>query len=109
MNKELHALEENQTWVLTQLPKGKKTIGAKWVYKIKFKPDGNIERYKARLVAKVYSQVEGKDYKHTFSPVAKLTTVRILIALAAAKNWVLYQLDINNAFLYGFLCNTTVL
>ncbi|GAB2269349.1 hypothetical protein Dimus_038770 [Dionaea muscipula] len=103
MSKEIQALESNQTWEMVALPKGKKPIGSKWVYKIKYHPDGTVERFKARLVAKGFNQVEGRDYKHTFSPVAKLATVRVFIALATAREWPLYQLDINNAFLHGYL------
>uniref|UniRef100_A0A2N9J2J6 Reverse transcriptase Ty1/copia-type domain-containing protein n=1 Tax=Fagus sylvatica TaxID=28930 RepID=A0A2N9J2J6_FAGSY len=103
MTKELAALEANHTWVLTSLPPGKHPIGCKWVYKIKFKSDGSIERYKARLVAKGYNQLEGIDYAETFSPVAKLVTVRCFIALAATQGWSITQLDVNNAFLHGDL------
>uniref|UniRef100_A0A2N9EUF2 Reverse transcriptase Ty1/copia-type domain-containing protein n=1 Tax=Fagus sylvatica TaxID=28930 RepID=A0A2N9EUF2_FAGSY len=103
MSKELTALEANHTWVLTSLPPGKHPIGCKWVYKLKFKSDGSIERYKARLVAKGYNQQEGLDYFETFSPVAKLVTVRSFVAIAAAKGWSLTQLDVNNAFLHGEL------
>ncbi|XP_057246861.1 uncharacterized protein LOC130589573 [Beta vulgaris subsp. vulgaris] len=85
MDKELHALEQNDTWYLTDLPPGKKAISSKWVYKIKYLPNGEVERYKARLVAVGYQQVEGTDYTHTFSPVAKIAIVRILISLATAK------------------------
>jgi hypothetical protein len=103
MNTELDALAKNHTWSLVDLPAHIKPIGSKWVYKIKHKADGSIERYKARLVAKGYNQVEGIDYFDTFSPVAKLTTVRVLIALASINNWFLHQLDVNNAFLHGEL------
>ena len=97
------ALEANGTWRLTTLPPSKKALTSKWVYKIKFRLDGSIERYKARLVIRGFQRVKDKDYKHTFSLAAKLTTVRIFIALATAKSWPLHQLDINNAFLHGFI------
>lgn len=103
MAAELQALEANKTWILTPLPPGKKVIGNKWVYKIKFHADGSVERYKARLVAKGFSQQEGLDYHDTFSPMAKLVTVRCLLAISAIKGWHLHQLDVNNAFLHGDL------
>ncbi|KAL4346779.1 hypothetical protein GQ457_17G003030 [Hibiscus cannabinus] len=103
MHEEILALERNNTWDLVSLPPGKQTIGCKWVYKTKLKSDGSLERYKARLVAKGYTQKPGIDYFDTFSPVAKLTTVRTIMAIAASQNWFLQQLDINNAFLHGYL------
>ncbi|XP_073109565.1 uncharacterized protein [Elaeis guineensis] len=103
MGAELTTLQQNGTWTLEHLPLGKKPIGSRWVYKIKYKADGSIERYKARLVAKRYTQIEGLDYTETFAPVAKLTTVRCLLAVAFAKHWQLHQLDVNNAFLHGDL------
>ena len=103
MNVELKALEQNHTWTVMDLPAGKTPIGCRWVYKIKHKADGSIERYKARLVAKGYTQMEGIDYFDTFSLVAKLTTVRVLLSIAAIKGWHLEQLDVNNAFLHGDL------
>lgn len=103
MKAELQALQSNDTWRLTLLPPQKTAIGCRWIYKIKYRVDGSIERYKARLVAKGYMQMEGLDYLDTFSPVAKLTTVRLLLALAAIDQWHLRQLDVNNAFLHGEL------
>jgi hypothetical protein len=103
MNSELHALQQNKTWIFVDQPANIKPIGSKWVYKVKHKDDGSIERYKARLVAKGYNQIEGLDFFDTFSPVAKITTVRTLIALAAVKSWHLHQMDVNNAFLHGDL------
>ncbi|GJR63059.1 retrovirus-related pol polyprotein from transposon TNT 1-94 [Tanacetum coccineum] len=103
MEAELTALERNQTWTITSLPTGHKPITFKWVFKTKYKPDGHVERLKARLVVRGFNQKEGLDYKHTFSPVAKLATVRVLIAIATAKQWPLHQLDINNAFLHGYI------
>ncbi|CAL1357037.1 unnamed protein product [Linum trigynum] len=103
MIKEITALEANGTWTLEFLPPGKRAIDCKWVYKIKYHPDGSVERYKARLVAKGFTQVEGVDFHDTFAPVAKLVTVRVLIAVAVSKGWPLHQLDVNNAFLHGDL------
>ncbi|CAM8901423.1 unnamed protein product [Rhodiola kirilowii] len=103
MQKEITALEQNQTWALTHLPAGKRAVDCKWVFKIKHHSDGTIERYKARLVAKGFTQVEGIDYHETFAPVVKMTTVRCVLAVAAVRRWPLYQLDVNNAFLHGHL------
>ena len=102
MTKELQALAANDTWLLVDLPKGKKPIGSKWVYKVKLKSDGTLERYKARLVAKGFNQREGIDFQETFSPVIKMATVRCLLALAAYHKWDI-QLNINNASLHGDL------
>ncbi|KAL0453131.1 UNVERIFIED_CONTAM: Retrovirus-related Pol polyprotein from transposon RE1 [Sesamum latifolium] len=103
MRQELEALEKNNTWEIVLLPEGKKAIGSKWVFKVKLKPDGSVDRYKARLVAKGYNQVEGVDYIDRFSPVAKAVTVRFFLAVASSYNWPLHQIDINNAFLRGYL------
>ena len=103
MDKELQALYTNNTWDLVPLPPGKKPIGSKWVYKVKLRSDGSLERHKARLVAKVYHQKHGFYFQETFSPVVRLTTVWCLIALAIGCNWSLCQLDVNNSFLHGNL------
>jgi hypothetical protein len=92
MHSELQALKANGTWSLTPLPAGKTSIGCRWVSKIKHK-----------LMAKGFTQLEGIDYQDTFSPTAKIISVRCLLALAAARGWSLHQLDVNNAFLHGDL------
>lgn len=103
MTKELLALDSNHIWDLVPLPPDKRAIASKWVFKIKLKANGTLERYKARLVAKGYKQEFGVDYQETLSPVIKMTIVRCLIAIAAHKHGSLFQLDVNNAFLHGDL------
>ena len=103
MDEEMRALDHNQTWELVRLPKGKKPVGCRWVYTIKCNSDGTLERYKARLVARGYTQTYGIDYLETFAPVAKMNSIRILISLAVNLDWELHQYDIKNAFLYGEL------
>lgn len=100
---EIDALERNQTWEITDLPPGKKPIGCQWVFKIKLKSDGTVERDKARLIVLGNHQTEGEDYTETFAPVAKMVTVRTFLAVAVARNWEVHQLDVNNAFLHGDL------
>jgi len=87
MSVELQALEHNNTWHMVSLPLGHKPISCRWVYKIKYNYDGTIERYKAHLVAKGFTQVEGIDYKETFSPTTKLTTLCCLLNGVASCKW----------------------
>ena len=88
---------------IVPLPQGKKPISCKWIFKLKLNSDGIVARHKARLVAKGFTQQYGLDFLETFSPVAKITTLRLLISLAASNNWHLAQLDINNVFFNGTL------
>ncbi|KAK9078427.1 hypothetical protein SSX86_002484 [Deinandra increscens subsp. villosa] len=103
MEAELASIEKNKTWTLTKLPPNKKAIGLKWVFKVKRDASGNVTKHKARLVAKGYVQVEGIDYEDTFAPVARIESIRLIIALAASKGWLVHHLDVKCAFLHGKL------
>ena len=80
------------------MPPGKKAIGFKWVFKINYKANGAIERFKAKLVEKFYNQKEGHDYQETFSPIIKMVTMRSVISFAATDRWRIQQMDVDNAF-----------
>jgi len=103
MDEEMAALDANAIWELVALPKDKNAIGCKWVYKVKHNADGSVSRYKARLVAKGHAQTYGINYEETYSLVAKMTTIRAIIAMAVIKGWSLHQMDVNNVFLHGDL------
>ena len=103
MKEELDALHKTGTVDLADLPFGKSAIGCKWVYKIKTRSDGIVDRYKARLVARGFTQEYGIDYEETFAPMARLSFVRTLIAVSTARKWPLFQMDVKNVFLNGEL------
>lgn len=100
---EIVSIIKNKTWDLFDLPKGAKPIGLKWVFKIKRNPDGRVNKYKARLVVKEYVQRHGADFEEVFAPVARIETVRFIIALAASNQWKIHHLDVKTAFLHGDL------
>ena len=103
MAEEIAALERTGTWDLVSLPPGVHPITCKWVYKVKTRSDGSLERYKARLVAHGFQQEHGRDYAETFAPMAHMTTIRTLLVVASAPHWFVSQLDVKNAFLNGEL------
>lgn len=103
MQEEISALYKNGTWELVPKPKDARIMSYKWVYKLKKKADGSVQRYKARLVARGFSQEYGLDYEDTFSPVAKMVIIRVIVSLAAYNGWLLWQLNVKNAFIYGDL------
>lgn len=106
MQEELSALYSNNTWHLVPRPSNTNIIGSKWVYHIKYKEDGSIDRCKAWLVARGFTQVPRLDYDETFNHVVKPTTIRIILSLTVVSCWTIKQLDIKNAFLHGFLKET---
>ena len=103
MDNEIDSIVKNQTWQLTDLPKGHKAIALKWVFKLKRDTNGDIIKHKARLVAKGYVQRHGIDYEEVFAPVTRLETVRLLLALAVKNEWEVHHLDVKSAFLNGVL------
>lgn len=105
MEEELENLRKNETWEIVPRPKDRKIVKCKWVFKKKYE-NGSVSRYKARLVARGYTQVEGIDYKETFSPVIKMKSIRALLAYSVEQNWLVHQLDITAAYLNGKLSET---
>jgi hypothetical protein len=103
MEEEFSALMKNGTWHLVPASQASNIIDCKWVYKVKRKTDGTIDRHKARLVAKGFKQRYDIDYEDTFSPVVKAATIRLVLSIAVSRNWSLRQLDVQNTFLHGVL------
>lgn len=101
MDKEMQSILKNETWELVKLSTGKKPIGLKWVYKLKRNSDGEVVKHKARLVGKGYVQKQDIDFEEVFAPVARLDTVRLLMAYAANNGWKIHRLDVKSAFLHG--------
>jgi hypothetical protein len=106
MLEEMKAIEDNGTWELVEPPAGYRPIGLKWVYKLKRDERGAIVKYKARFVARGFVQREGIDFEEVFAPVARMESVRLLLAMATAKDWRVHHLDIKSAFLNGKLAET---
>ena len=99
MEEEMESMNANQVWDFVDLPPRRRSIGNKWILKIKRKADGSIEQYKARLVEKGYTQKEGIDYKDTFSPIVKITSIHLILTIVAHIDLELYQMDIKTVFL----------
>lgn len=98
---EYESLLENETWDLVTLPKDRKAVGSRWVFKVKHHCDGSVERYKCRLVAKGYAQLYGADYDETFSPVVRFSSIRTLLSFAVQNNLYVRKMDVVTAFLNG--------
>jgi hypothetical protein len=102
MNEEYRSLMENDTWDLVTIPKGRKLVRCKWVYKTKYASYGSVERHKARLVSKGFSQVEGIDYNTTFSHVAKMNSIHLVLSLTTSHKWKVHQMDVKSSYLHGY-------
>jgi hypothetical protein len=98
---EMDSISTNGTWEICDCPVGCKSVGCKWIFRKKLKPDGTINKYKARLVAKWFTQKEGEDFFDTYSPITSLTTIRVLVALAISHGLLIHQMDVKTAFLNG--------
>lgn len=99
MLSEMESIEQNKTWTLTELTAYRKVIGLKWIYKLKRNANGEIIKYKTRLVSKRYVQEQGVDFDEIFAPVSRLKTVRFLLALATKTDWQIHHLDVKTTFL----------
>ena len=99
VNDEADAMIRNDTWYESELPKGKRAVSCKWIFTIKYLPNGEIDRHKTRLVARGFTQTYREDYIDTFAPIAKLHTIRIVLSVATNLGWDLWQMDVKNAFL----------
>ena len=100
---EYESIMKNYGGDIVPRPKGKSVVTSKWLFKIKHGIDGNIEKYKAKFIARGFSQKEGEDYDDIFAPIARYTTIRSIVALAASQGWTLHQIDVKIAFLHGML------
>jgi hypothetical protein len=103
MREEFNALMNQNTWTLVPRPAGVNVVTGKWIYRHKYNSDGSLARYKARWVVHGFTQQHGVDYEETFSPVIKPATIRVVLSLAASRDWPIHQLDVKNAFLHGDL------
>ena len=103
MKEELFMIEKNKTWELVDRPQERKVIGVKWVFRTKLNVDGLVNKYKARLVVKGYAQIFGVDYSETFTPVARLDTIRLLLPISMQLGWKGHQMDVKSTFLNGIL------
>ena len=101
MFEEYRSIMKNDVWEVVPRRQGKSVVDSKWIYKIKHAVDGNIEKYKARFMARGFSQIEGIDYEETFSPVERYTSIRAIMALATKLGWKLHQMDVKTTFLNG--------
>ena len=99
----MNSLQKNTTWELVSLPPGRKLVQCKWVFRTKVSTDGRTYKYKARLVEKCFSLVQGVDYHETFTPVAKMDSIRLVLVISAYKHWEVHHMDVKSTFLHGYI------
>jgi hypothetical protein len=100
---EHYSIMRNDVWEIVLRPEGKLAVTSKWLYKVKHAADGNVDKYKARFVARGFSQKEGVDYEETFSPVARYSSIRAILSIASEMGWSIHQMDVKTAFFKGFI------
>eukprot|EP00253_Pinus_taeda_P027421 PITA_27421 len=103
MGKEYSSIMLNDVWEVVPRPENRSVVGSWWIYKIKYAADGSIEKYKARFMAKGYTQKEGTNYEETFAPIARYSSIRFIISLAAQIGWEIHQMDVKTSFLNGVI------
>ena len=103
MDEEIECIKKNQTWELVDVPKEKDAISVKWIYKTKQDANGNVQKHKARMVARGFTQQPGIDFNETFSPIAHMDTVRTILVISTQNKFHVYQMDVNSTFLNGYL------
>jgi hypothetical protein len=103
MVEEYDSIVRNDVWDVVLRPVGKSVVTSRWLYKTKIAADGSVEKHKARFVAQGFSQIEGVDYDETFAPVARYTSIRTIISIAAKMGWRIHQMDVKTTFLNGFI------
>ena len=103
MVEEYDSIFRSSAWEIVPRPVGKLVVGSRWIYKVKQAADGSVEKYKARFVARGFSQIEGIDYEETFAPVTRYSSITTILALSAQMGWHIHQMDVNTAFLNGII------
>ena len=103
IDSEIKSIMKNNTWILTDLPPGCKPVDCKWIFKKKLRPDGTIDKYKTRLVAKGFAQQKGIDFFDTYFSIVMISSIRNVLALASIHNMFIYQMDVKTSFLNGEL------
>ena len=103
MVEEYDSIVRNSAWEIVPRLEGKSVVGSRWVYKVKQVADGSVEKYKARFVARGFSQIEGIDYEETFAPVTRYSSIQMILAVLAQMGWHIHQMDVKTAFLNGVI------